>query len=537
MIGTMKKRAIVWAAVSTKPQANEDEHFSIPKQIADGERFCEQNDLQVIDVLRVPGHSRSYRTLDKLAADARKKNIDAFDRLIEHIERADFDVFICRDANRFARKASLLHYIVESIVEDCGAVIYSQNDGIWVDDSNMDMWATFKGYSVRSEVKWLVQATEDGLKKRAERGLTTTRVPFSHIIIRDGKHKTVGVVVDETKRRLFNDLWHLIVEEHAPFNGIERTLYERFGHIAADGKPYGDNVMYYFLYHPLTWGVTAYGYHRRGGRSFLGTWMFDEGEAVPEGVEIHRGTIRPVYEGDQAEALKGELRRRKEMSGRRRPMNTTAFSGLFICGQCGYTMAVRTNDYGRETRTPYALHCNSSKNKFQFRPACDQTKNVPISYVQEYIAAMLRIMLESNDFSLLLPETNDLSQQLEGVKIEAQELEQKLENLIDLQASAHRATQTSYQRRIDAAGERLEILKRHVIEIERQRARQENDMAMARSALASIAAYEDRFWKLPSADINHLLYRLLGNRRFVIKGGVITGTQLKPPRQRRKTAD
>lgn len=532
----MKKRAIVWAAVSTKPQANEDEHFSIPKQIADGERFCEQNGLQVVDVLRVPGHSRSYRTLDKLAADARKKNIDAFDRLIEHLERADFDVFICRDANRFARKASLLHYIVESIIEDCGATIYSQNDGIWVDEANMDMWATFKGYTVRSEVKWLVQAAEDGLKKRAERGLTTTRVPFSHVVLRDDKLKATGVAVDETKRRLFDNLWQLVVEEHTPFNGIERVLYERFGHVAADGKPYGDNIMYYFLYHPLTWGVTAYGYNRRGRRTFLGTWMFDESEPVPEGVEIHRGTIRPVYEGDQAEALKGELRRRKEMSGRRRPANTTAFSGLFVCGSCGYTMAVRTNDYGHATRTPYALHCNSSKNKFQFRPACDQDKNVPIAYIRDYIATMLNLMIESGDVSLLVPEANDLKRQLAAVTSEADELEQKLENLIDLQASAHRSTQASYQRRIDDTGARLEILRSHAADIERQQTRQEYALRTAKSALDTIASYGERFWNLPPADINHFLYRLLGNRRFVIENGVITGTQLKPPRQRRKTA-
>src|SRR6185369_5529300 len=118
----------------------------------------------------VPGHSRNYKSLDKLAADARADGIAAFDQLIEHLENCDFDVFVCRDANRFARRASLLHYIVESIIEDCGARIYSFNDG-WVDATNADIFAMVKGYSTSKEIKDIVEKARRGKDRLTERGL------------------------------------------------------------------------------------------------------------------------------------------------------------------------------------------------------------------------------------------------------------------------------------------------------------------------------------------------------------------------------
>lgn len=530
----MKGGGIVWAAVSTRPQANEDEHFSIPKQIEDGKRFFESQGIPILDVLVVPGHSRSYRTLDALATDARKRQIDAFDKLIDHLRDADFAYFFCRDANRFARKASLLHYIVESIIEDVGAKIYSQNDSLWVDESNMDMWATMKGFTVRSEVKWLVSATEDGLKKRAERGLPTTRVPFSHRYLRDDKLKVTGVEIDESKRRLFDDLARLVVEERTPFNGIERVLFERFGHVARDGQPYGDNVMYYFLHHPLTWGVTAHGYHRRGQRTFLGTWTFDEGEPPPEGVNVNRGLVPPVYTGEQGEALKAELRRRKGMEGTRRPATTSAFSGLFMCGGCGYSMVVLTNDYGRGGRTPYALRCNSTRNHFHYRPDCDQTKNVPIARVREYLDTLLRELLETRDLSALVPEAKTTETELARLALDIHAAAAALDNLIDLQAAAHPSTQAAYQRRIDAAGQQLEALQRRQRELKSQQQRQRAAWHTAGVVLDTIAGTIDHFWEQDEVQINQTLDRLLGSRRLVILNGEVIGAKEKPPRRKLK---
>ncbi len=54
----MTLRGVIWCAVSTKPQADEDEKDSLPQQEREGRTFCERENLEVVDVLVVPGHSR-----------------------------------------------------------------------------------------------------------------------------------------------------------------------------------------------------------------------------------------------------------------------------------------------------------------------------------------------------------------------------------------------------------------------------------------------------------------------------------------------
>lgn len=530
----MTKRALVWAAVSTTPQANEEEKFSIPRQVEDGKAFCQHEGAQIVDVLVVPGHSRDYRSLDHLAADARKKNIDAFDRLIEHFRKRDFDFLWCRDANRFARKASLLHFIAETIVEDCGALIYSQNDGLWVDEDNVDMWATMQGFKTRSEVKWFVRATKDGLSKRAERGLTTTRVPFSHIVLRDANGKPTGVVVDESKRRLFDDLFELMVNERTPFNLLERILYERFGHVDSSGFPYYEKSMYQILYHPLTWGHTCYGYTQRrknGSRRRKGAWVFDDTLQPPDDVEVHRDTVPAVYTGEQAARLKAELRRRSEIFGNRRPATTFAFSGLFVCDECQYTLSIASNPR-KKIRVAYALRCTTNNGRREHHSTCDQSDYwVSIDYLRKYVDELLRRLIITRDLSELDPQTSSGEGQLTQLESEIAALEQELESLIMLQGKAHPATQATYQKRIDTIGERLEILHKRELDVRVYTRNFNRQKQESLAALDQIEKVIDSIWTLDETSIHQLLSRLMGSRRFVVRDGVIMGIMSGVPRR------
>ena len=54
-------RCIIWCAVSSRAQ-NEPDKISLPQQESDSRALAEGNGWEIIDVLRVPGHSR--RTVD-----------------------------------------------------------------------------------------------------------------------------------------------------------------------------------------------------------------------------------------------------------------------------------------------------------------------------------------------------------------------------------------------------------------------------------------------------------------------------------------
>ncbi|MCU0479971.1 MAG: recombinase family protein [Anaerolineae bacterium] len=205
-------RAIIWCAVSTTRQAGED-RASMDEQEAWALDMCRQNGWQVVDILRVNGHSRNYKDLNTLASDARAKGIDAFDRLITHLNKADFDVFICRDANRFARRASLLHYIVESIIYDCHAVIYSQHDG-WITEDNMAGFAALKGYSIEKDMQWIREGLSMGRKRLFERGMPVSgNTPLSHKRVRNERTgKGIGIVVNEESKLLYERIGTLLLE-------------------------------------------------------------------------------------------------------------------------------------------------------------------------------------------------------------------------------------------------------------------------------------------------------------------------------------
>ena len=68
-------------------QANEDEKLSLSQQEADARTLCEREGWQVIDVLRVPGHSRRYVDIHECARDMQAEGIDAFNKLLGYWEQ------------------------------------------------------------------------------------------------------------------------------------------------------------------------------------------------------------------------------------------------------------------------------------------------------------------------------------------------------------------------------------------------------------------------------------------------------------------
>ena len=81
-------RCIIWCAVSSRAQ-NEPDKISLPQQESDARALAEGNGWEIVDVLRVPGHSRRYIDFHRLAADAGKQGVDAFHRLRGHWEARD----------------------------------------------------------------------------------------------------------------------------------------------------------------------------------------------------------------------------------------------------------------------------------------------------------------------------------------------------------------------------------------------------------------------------------------------------------------
>lgn len=532
-------RAIIWCAVSTGAQADDDK-FSLPKQEADARALSAQHGWEIIDVLRVPGHSRSYIDFHDLAAAASSEGIEAFNRLSQHWLDRDFDILIIRDGERLARTQSLMAYIVEKTIQ-IGAKLYSMADG-WVDGLNFRTWISMAGYKASGDIDRLVKHQKNGMVERAKKGLPVSpKIPLSHKLIRDENGKAQRLEVNEDKRRLWDDLAELILEGVA-WRKIENELYNRFGHADESGRPYNAYYMYSLITNPVFWGHTAQGFRRRRSKitRHSGMWIYDESEPVPDDIVVYRNTVPAVYTGDLSERLKAEIKRRQlSIVGKAAPNKTHRFVGLFLCGECGSGMATYSKYTNRgKPLTQLGLRCNMAYQKPRNALFCKQTGYMPYREVQAYLDERLRELLSGaspNIFASMDRPADDLAQRVEAARSELTDLEARIGTLIYEQSAAPEVAQNFYRKQVSDLAQRVESLRAQLPQLERKAVSALQESAISAATVEEIRELTvDGFWQQPDRVVNQMLHRLFGNQQLIILEKKIVGVAERRKRPRRR---
>lgn len=526
----MTKRAIVWAAVSTAPQADENEKQSITTQKADGMAFAKREGFDVVDVLIVPGHSRDYFTMAECSEAMLDQGCTAFADLITHIQRCDFDVFICRDADRFGRKASLINEVVGRIVA-MGATIYAFNGG-WVGSDNYLEFSAMAGLRSEHTIRSLQKQFQLGMDKLAERGISKT-VPYSHMRMRNEAGKLTAIVVDESKRRLFDDLATLLLEGVA-YNNLERELYKRYGHAHTSGRKFQRSFFYMLLMNPTFWGHIARHHRFNYNTKYddyerkwapLGGWIVGPGNEIPQGVKIWYGVAPAVYTGDKGEKIRAEVMRRfRDSSGSISGHNRTWFRGLFVCGECGYNLTVANGAHGKR----YYLKCHTHWDASPTKPDCSQRRTLHATTAQAYVTQFLQNIVDTLDLSVFDEPMNgaDTSinrrQQLER---EITQLKAQLSRLILKQTETDdELVKPLYDQEIRAGSERLNILTTELERLERLTVQTDRERHTRQIALDEIQRMlPSRLWTLAPVEINTLLHNLMQGTQFVVLQKEIIG--------------
>lgn len=520
-------KALIWAAVSTRRQTDEDK-FSLPKQEQDGRDLAEREGWDIADVLLVPGHTRSaYTEFHKLAAAANKKGMDAFLKLEQHWEARDFDVVILRDGDRFARAQGVMGTIVESIIYS-GARIYCFSDG-WVDRSNFRMWIAMVGYRAASDVDKLRGFIDEGANKRASRGLPVGSAPlWSHKVIRAENGKALYQIPDPTKKLFFQDAATLILEGVSWYN-LEDELFKRFGHGTPEGKPYPPRKVYSILYNPSAWGHEARFFRDfRRKSQHKGSWAFDLSVPPPEGVVMFPNVHQSIYEGDQAILIQQELRRREViMRGSARSDRAYRFTGLIICGECGFNVVAQHQKTMKGK--PLRYYCYTKYRKFA-PTTCTQSAGALERNVYALVRAKLDEAIATRDLSVLLgTKPAPVADIHAALKEQIASLEGQAKRLIQKQASAPDALSSMYDDQIEQVGTQLTTLR------QRYASEQRNDNPQVRAsqqrAFKTIAEMGDAFWSQPDNVVNQMLHAVMGKRRWLMLGGEIIDQVDAPPRK------
>ena len=521
-------RAILWLAVSSPAQAAA-EKVSLEEQERLGRAWVAAHGAELVAVLTVPGYSRSEADVLTAYEAFAAEGVFAYHDLRRLWQGKAFDVLWVYVHDRIARAPALYAQVMSNVVKS-GARIFSHSDG-WIDATNVDAFIAIGGYSASSYIRHMKQRSASGKDKLAERGLPSQRdVLFSHRVIRDVYGRALRVELDESRRRLWVDVAALLLE-NISWSKIEVELFNRFGHAGDNHKLLPKGTIKAAIYNPTFWGHSARRYHTHArGATLQMAWVYDETEPVPEGVLVYRDKLPPVYTGELAERIKAELRRREDIARGRGMHRTGRFTGLFVCGECSYTLA-----YDRRDGRVYLL-CNAKRvGHYNSRP-CSQGRALTERSAQAYIDDLLRRALDAGSLQAALemdapePDTG----QAERLRAEVADAENKLRRLILDKAAADIAIAYLYDEQLEHLSQQLARLKAESDRLEYQAQEGARQRITERRVLDDLAAMTlEAFWQQPDYAINQLLHRLLGKRRFVVlNGGILPGLVDKPRRPR-----
>lgn len=538
-------RALIWCAVSTKVQADQD-RLSLPEQERLARDHAARHNWTVVDVLLVPGHSRDYIDIHQCAADMLRQGIDAYSELLAHLAARDFDVLITRDGDRFARTQSLHAYVTESIIS-INARIYSLQDG-WIDDKNYRMWTAMSGYKSASEMDRLINGAKAVRRVRAQSGILNNSIPLlSHLPLYDHHHNRVGTIINESARDLFRVVATLIVEGIAWDNmGLE--LAARLGVLnPRTNRPYTGSAIRKIIYNPGFWGHSGQFYANK-----YGPWAYDPTIPPPAGVTIHYNTHTPFWAADWSTVHNGQtitladifaaLRYREELVlGRRRSHNIQAFSGLLICQHCRHPYRAR-RPYAGQPHKPQLVYWGCSYEKYD--PAtgrkirtCPNTRFLRDEAVREYLQLLLVEIITSQDLAQFFGERTNTDQAAlreESVALDKSiiHLTARLNKLILDRADAPPAADDHYRDLIQSTTIQLDALRHNLATVQARLSVQTIQPDQKQAAMDLAARTLDQFWSQDSTTINKALHRLFGDYRLICDHGLIIGIDYVKPRRR-----
>lgn len=524
-------RAIGWAAVSTKVQAADDKS-SLEQQESEIRKWCEESNYLLVELMTVPGHSRNFRSVEAMNRAMLKDGINAVDRFIKHIEARDFDVLIVRSIDRLGRTQGVISQMIEMVIEDAGAKIFTFGSGTsgWLDNINSAMQIAIAGFMAATHKKNMRDGNKHGKHNRVMRGLPQHSPPYTHTYIRDGDGVAIRLVVDESKRKFMDAARDLLLDGTAWTDFSDAMKARGFINLKT-GRPFN---IYFFkmLFHmPTVWGniMERDTSVALNPNSIYGRYAFNPNIPPPPGITIHRNTHEPAWTGEDARRIQAHLNEIRTLtSGQARPKSRTRFSRLIVCARCGRSMT-----YCRPKEQHGYYRCNYSHSGFwQRRDYCDNKTYIREDEIEAWVDDFLRRAMKAKDpnqfFASFYPAQPDYSRQISAVEADLKKIQAKIAMFIAKQGDNPELAD-SYDAALKAAA--LEKQTAEALLDSLVRGLTANAVRDHANPLKYIAQHYDTFWSLSDTSINTLLAETFAGLRIIVDNGDIVGFGLPPPRK------
>lgn len=521
------KRAVIWLAVSSAPQASEDK-VSLPEQENAAMMWCIQNGYDVVEILRVDGYSRRESDIVAALEDFAKQGVTAYQRLRELWAQKAFDVLVAYNHSRLGRSSTLHSFVIENTIR-AGASVYLL-DGGWINLDGLRFQIALGNIAATADVDRLIKARRVAFDKRVEQGLpVSSQLVMSHKVVRDHNGKAMGIAVDEKKRPLFSAVAELLLEGIS-YREIEKQLHKRYGYYNTRlGRAYSSGRMYQVLYSPVFWGHNARGFKLKGKHDANSLWRIEPGHLIPHSVIVSYNTHEPMYADDLGQQVIAEIKRRIPTRGAQRPHHSMEFTNGVVCAECGYFM----NVYNKKGLSYTQMRCFSHWRQTATRPDCSQRKPIDVATLKNYLDDVLTALIRDN-LSLVDDLELPASRVLERISLVEREIHFKtnhIRQLIHDQAEAvGQSIRSIYATELAAADEQLAKLHAQLSGLQYEEAQlnhQQQNIESIRERL-NVLADLDTFWERPAQEINQLILAILGDQRLYVLEGEVIGMTRAP---------
>ena len=200
-------RVGIWAAVSSKPQAQDDK-VSLPVQIENGKAFAEAIGGTVTAIYEVRGHTRDYIFL----SDAINE-MDAYRKLQRDVENGTINLLYVHHTDRLGRRAGLIHQVIDTVEAANGEVFFA-NAPHPVGQRTVSHDYVISIDAVRSQQDQArrVEQFHWGMAARIKRGLHRGTWPYGYRPVHDAAGRVVGGELDETEAGAIPIITRLFLE-------------------------------------------------------------------------------------------------------------------------------------------------------------------------------------------------------------------------------------------------------------------------------------------------------------------------------------
>ena len=203
--------------------------------------------------------------------------------------------------------------------------------------------------------------------------------------------------------------------------------------------------------------------------------------------------------------------------------DTHAFSGLLICGECGYTMRyMQAGDY-----RSYRCTSNNRQGRRDKDFYCANRTGIRYEALVTFFDDLIRQLVASGDPVQLLRRDTPGDNPLPALERDLAKVQSNIDKLTSRLASVPDAVAGDVLRQLEALGNQRDILRVQKIQAQERQSAQRNSADATRRILDTIDI--SAFWRLNEREIHQRLHALLSGVKLIVLDGQIIA--LRPPEE------